>query len=82
MGFFVCFFSETLYVFFAATLKLHKAEPQMERVYHFGQDLRSESVSRSGTWDLPGPGIEPCFPHWQADSWPPNHQESPEVLNS
>ena len=58
----MCVFSETLCVFFAGTLKLCRAEPQVKGVYHFGQDLRSGSISRSGTWDLPGPGIEPLSP--------------------
>ena len=30
-------------------------------------------------WNLPGPGIEPCSLHWQADSYPLSHQESPEI---
>ena len=58
----MCVFSEALCVFFAGTLKLCRAEPQVKGVYHFGQDLRSGSISRSGTWDLPGPGIEPLSP--------------------
>lgn len=29
------------------------------------------------TWDLPGPGIRPVCPHWQANSLPLEHQGSP-----
>ena len=28
-------------------------------------------------WTHPGPGIKPCPPHWQADSWPLDHQGGP-----
>ena len=30
-----------------------------------------------GIWDLPGPGIEPVSPAWQADFYPLDHQGSP-----
>ena len=30
-------------------------------------------------WDLPGSGIKPCLLHWQADSLPLSHQESPQA---
>ena len=30
-----------------------------------------------GTWDLPRSGIEPSLLHWQVDSLPLSHQESP-----
>ena len=30
-----------------------------------------------GMWDRPGPGMEACPLHWQADSQPLDHQGSP-----
>ena len=34
-------------------------------------------LSFPSTEDLPDTGIEACLLHWQVDSWPLNHQESP-----
>ena len=31
-----------------------------------------------GMWDFPGPGIKPCFLHWQVDSLPVSHHGSPQ----
>ena len=36
-----------------------------------------EWVVTSFSRDLPDPGIEPAFLHWQVDSFPPSHQKSP-----
>ena len=35
-----------------------------------------------GTWDPPRPGLEPVFPHRQADSQPLRHQGSPKSFFS
>lgn len=29
------------------------------------------------TWELPSQGSNPCFLHWQADTYPPSHRGSP-----
>lgn len=68
----MCIFCCILYF-----LKLRRAEPQMEGVYHFGQDLRSENVSRPGMGDLPGPGIEPVS---LLGRWTLCHQTSRKAL--
>ena len=36
-------------------------------------------VVPASVWDLPGPGIEPVFLHWQADSLPLSYLGHPKV---
>ena len=53
-----------------------------------GHRLQMHRISSCGSraqllrsmWDLPSQGLNPCPPHWQADSQPLHHQGSPTTV--
>ena len=40
----------------------------------------TQALLLHSTWDLPGPGLKPMSPHWQANSQSLDHQGSPYTI--